>query len=333
VPSLRAIAGILVLLAGLSVAAEEGTDGGSTGRPNGFSLEGASVPVGSILPGGPRRDGIRSVDEPRFAAADDVTWVAPDTQVIGIEIDGEARAYPVHLLEYHQIVNDAFGSRPVVVTYDPLSGTPVVFDARADGRALRFGVSGLIHESNFLLYDRETESLWSQLLGRAITGPLKGVGLRRIRSRQESYAVWRRRHPETRVLERPFPKRIDYRYSRFEDYWISETIPFPVSHRDERFHPKAGVLGVTAGDRSRAYLGPVVVEAGGRIVDELDGHRILIAYDVAASSFSWEIPEALDVQDAYWFAWKTFHPDTEVWLPEDPPAGDEPRAGPEDDAP
>jgi hypothetical protein len=283
---------------------------------NGFSIQGASVPVGAILEGGPRRDGIRSVDEPRFVGAEAATWVAADSQVIGVEIEGDARAYPVHLLEYHQIVNDEFAGKPVVVTYDPIAGTPIAFAASVAGQALHFGVSGLIYESNFLLYDRESESLWSQLLGQAISGPKKGARLRRIRVRQEAFAVWRHRHPETRVLERPMPKRIDYRYSRFQDYWISETVPFAVSARDDRFHPKAGVLGVVVDGAARAYLGPVLTELGGRIVDEFHGHRIRIAYDVAASSFSWEIPDEIEVTDAYWFAWKAFHPDTEVWQPE-----------------
>lgn len=283
---------------------------------NGFSVDGAAVPVEAILAGGPERDGIRSVDEPRFAEVEAATWATPHTQVIGLEIDGDARAYPIHLLEYHQIVNDEFSGRPVAVTYDPIAGTPIVFDARVDGEPLQFGVSGLLYESNFLLYDRSSESLWSQFLGRAVSGPKQGTRLRRIRSRQESLAAWRQRHPRTRVLERPLPKHIDYRYSRFHEYWISDTVPFPVSVRDDRFHPKAGVLGVVAGGKSRAYLGPVLTAAGSRIVDEFEGHRIRIAYDVAASSFSWEIPDEIEVTDAYWFAWKTFHPDTEVWQPE-----------------
>ena len=118
------------------------------------------------------------------------------------------------------------------------------------------------------------------------------------------------------MLERPFPKKIDYRRSPFEHYWVLDTVPHPVSSRDERFHQKAGVLGVSLGGKARAYLGPVLTAAGGRIVDEFQGHKIRIAYDVGTSAFSWEIPEEVEVTDAYWFAWKVLHPDTEVWLPE-----------------
>lgn len=297
--------------------------GPALGEPvlNGFDVGDASV---SVVSGMPVRDGIRSVDSPTFAPAAEASWVASDTQVIGIEIGGVARAYPVHLMEYHQIVNDDFAGRPVAVTYGPLSGTPVAYDASVGGERLEFGVSGLIHESNFLMYDRSGEGLWSQFLGQAVTGPKMGTKLARIRLRQEAFAVWLGRHPETTVLERPLPKRIDYRYSPFQDYWISDKVPFPVSTKDDRFHPKAGVLGVMVDAKARAYLGPVVTAAGGRIVDDFHGHRVLIAYDVEASSFSWEVPDEVQVSDAYWFSWKTFHPDTEVWQAEAEPtkAGD-----------
>ena len=283
---------------------------------NGFSLADASVPVAQLVAGGPPRDGIQSVDAPRFTNAEESRTVRAGTPVIGVEVGGEARAYPVHLLEYHQIVNDDFSGRKVAVTYDPLSGTPVVFDATVEGDPLEFGVSGLLYESNFLLYDRESDSLWSQMLGRAIAGPKQGQELRRLRAYQLPFGAWLERHPDTQVLERPLPKRIDYRRSPFEQYWVKDEIPHPVSSRDDQFHQKAGVLGVSVGGKSRAYLGPLVLEAGGRIVDEFEGRKIRVAYDVDSSAFLWEIPDDVDVTDAYWFSWKTFHPDTEIWRPE-----------------
>lgn len=282
---------------------------------NGFDLKAAAVPRGLILAGGPPRDGIRSVDAPSFVKAEEAVWVVADTPVIGVVVGETARAYPVHLLEYHQIVNDRIGEQAFAVTYDPLSGSPLVFDATVDGQRLEFGVSGLVYESNFLLYDRQTQSLWSQLLGEAVSGPLKGTKLVRLRCRQEAFGVWQHRHPESSVLERPELKKIDYRHSPFSAYWVSKKIAYPVSTTDERFHPKELVLGVEAGGEARAYLGSLMVEAGGRVVDEVGGHKIHIAYDVDVGAFSWKAPEGVEVTDAYWFAWKTFHPDTEIWTP------------------
>jgi hypothetical protein len=279
---------------------------------NGFDLSDVSVKR-ELIRAGTKRDGIKAVDQPVFVSLAETRVVAQSTPVIGIAVAGDARAYPVHLLEYHQIVNDTVGGRPVVVTYDPLAGTPLVFGAVVGGVHLHFSVSGLVYESNFLLYDRETNSLWSQFLGQAIAGPQKGTRLERIRTRQEAFAAWAQREPKTTVLERPFPKRIDYRYSPFSDYWISETVPFPVSSKDDRFHPKDGVLGVEVGGKTRAYLGSVLPTVGGRIVDKIAGRKIRIAYDGEASAFSWEAPDDVRVTDAYWFSWRAFHPDTEVW--------------------
>jgi len=287
-------------------------------RDNGFDLTNALVPRREIIAGGPPRDGIRAVDAPEFATPSDATWVAPENLVIGIEHGGDAHAYPVHILEYHQVVNDAVGGTPIVVTYDPLAGAAVAFVAPLDGerRPARFGVAGLVFQSHALVYDRASESLWSPLRGAAIAGPRRGAKLDRLQVRQEAWAVWQHRHPATRVLARPDPKRIDYRYSPFRSHWVSESIPFPVSARDDRYHPKELALGLEVAGRTRAYLGSVLTAAGGRIADEFAGHRIRIEYDGAVGAFSWQAPDDVYVVDAYWFAWKAFHPDTEVWSAE-----------------
>jgi len=188
-----------------------------------------------------------------------------------------------------------------------------VFRRRAGERTLRFGVSGLIYQSNFVLYDLETESLWSQLRGEAIAGPLAGGRLERVVARQEPLGAWLLRHPDSKVLVRPLPRRIDYRYSPFSAYWVSETVPFPVAAEDSRYHPKEVVLGVELDGAERAYLGSILTAAGGRIVDDFRGHKIRVAYDGESGTFAWEGPAALRFTDAYWFAWKAFHPETEIW--------------------
>ena len=293
-------------------------DGAPSPELNGFLIERHAVPRDQILAGGPPRDGIRSVDEPSFVAPREASWVAPTTPVLGVAIGGEARAYPVHVIEYHQVVNDELAGVPVVVTFDPLTGTPRAYRRRVDGRSLQFGVSGLVYTSNFLLYDRQSESLWSQFLGTAISGPLARRTLERVRIRQEPFALWLKRHPNTRVLARPAPKHIDYRYSPFTTYWVTRKIPFPVPATDHRYHPKEVMLGVEVNDRQRAYLGSLLTAAGGRIVDEFQGRKIRISYDTQLNTFSWEAPDDARVTDAYWFAWKAFHPDTEIWNDRNP---------------
>ncbi len=289
---------------------------------NGFSLEELVVERDSIRAGGPERDRIRSVDAPEFVPPPEATWNPPQVPVIGVAVGDVAHAYPVHLLEYHQVVNDELAGVPVVLSYDPLTGVPKAYRRKIAAKAkevpgadkvLEFGVSGLLYDGQFLLYDRETESLWAQFEGRAVAGPMAGTRLEEIRVHQEPLGIWFQRHPGTLVLARPELRRIDYRHSPYETYWVSEKIPFEVKARDERFHPKEVVLGVTVNGKSRAYLGSIVTAEGGRIVDEIEGRKLRIVYDSDSGTFVWEAPEDVAVTDAYWFAWKAFRPDTEIW--------------------
>jgi hypothetical protein len=138
--------------------------------------------------------------------------------------------------------------------------------------------------------------------------------------RVETLGVWRSRHPNTLVMKLPPDRRIDYRYSPYSSYWVSGKVPFPVEHADARIHPKEIVLGARVGDVSRAYLATVVERRGGRVVDEIAGHRVRIEFDSDAGTFSWEAPAEVELTSAYWFAWKNFQPDTELWNVEFEPA-------------
>jgi hypothetical protein len=290
---------------------------------NDFDLQGARVPREDIRAGLPSRDGIESVDAPEFVSVKEARWVTERNPVLGVAVGEEAHVYPVHLIEPHQIVNDELGGVSVVVTYDPLTAVPRAYRRDVEGRKLTFGVSGLIYNSNFLLYDRETESLWIQFTGEAIAGPLAGKKLERIPIRQELLGTWLSRHPRSRVLSRPLPTRIDYRHSRYERYMVEDKIISPVKARDDRFHAKELVLGVVVEGRARAYLGSLVTKAGGRVEDELEGRSIAIVYSTDDGIYGYQVAEGVDVTEAYWFAWKAFHPDTEVWNDPDRPSGAE----------
>ena len=310
--SLRLVGRVLPLLVALGASGEEFATP-STDSANGFDVSKRVVPRESIRAGGPARDAIRSVDSPEFVKPAEAVWAPAPVPAIGVVLGGEARAYPVHLMEYHQVVNDSIGGIPVVITYDPLTGVPRAFERSVDGQRLHFGVSGLIHRAQFLLYDRETESLWAQYEGRAIAGPLAGSKLESIQVRQEPVGAWLQREPATTVLARPDRMRIDYRYSPFQAYWVSEAVPVQVDARDDRYHPKEVALGVERNGKTRVYLGSILTAEGGRIVDEFEERRIRVAYDSKSGTFLWEAPDDVRVTDAYWFAWKSFHPDTEIW--------------------
>lgn len=314
----RALACALAVLAAAPVAAEKEGKGDAF---NGFTITRQTVDRDEIVRGGPPRDGIRSIDAPRFVPSDQATWVDDSTPVLGVVVKGDARAYPVHVMDYHQIANDVVGGLPLAVTWDPLTGAPIAFERTIDGRVLSFGVSGLLYNSGFLMYDRETESLWSQFLGKAVSGPLAGKTLRRVRIRQEDLTSWRTRVDSTRVLERPAPEKIDYRFSPFERYMLENGARYPVKARDQRFHAKELVLGVVADGKARAYLGSVLTREGGWVEDVFQGRKIQIDYSTELSVFRWEAPDDVEVTEAYWFAWKAFHPDTEIWKLEESAQG------------
>lgn len=283
-----------------------------------FELTNLQVAPGSIIAGGPEKDSIRSVDAPEFATLEKATWVGRETDLVGAALGSEAHAYPVRMLEYHQIVNDVLDGVPVIVTYDPLAGAPFAYKRTVDGKPLVFGVSGLLYNHNLLMFDRATDSLWSQFLGKAIAGPLAGKELERLPVRQETGAAWVSRHPETLVLRHPDPEHIEYLFSPFQSYWIQDRILHPVQAKDERYHAKELVLGVQVGDATRAYLGSIVTREGGSVEDEFGGKKIQLYYDSDTGTYNWEVDEGVKVVESYWFAWKAFHPETEIWRDELP---------------
>ena len=280
---------------------------------NGFLLSPASIPADEILPGGPPRDGIPALVDPTAVPAADAPW-RDDQAVIGVARNGEARAYPIALLNWHELVNDELGGEPILVSYCPLCGTGLVFDREVAGEARTFGVSGLLYQSDLLLYDRETESLWSQLSSTAVTGNARGTRLRVIRSAQLPWGAWKARHPETTVLSLETGHRRDYTRSPYGDYALSERIYFPAP-LDPRYHPKMPTLGLRrVGGATRAYPAVEVVNAGGRVEDRLEGHRVVVSYDPDARVFDVEAPPELEVIEGYWFAWAAFHPETSVFV-------------------
>src|SRR5206468_3246489 len=163
---------------------------------NGFDLSKATVRQDEILPGGPPRDGIPAIDQPRFVKPGEASFLREDDRIVGVKVDNEKRAYPLRILAWHEIVNDQIGDRAIAVTYCPLTGTGIVFDRRVNGRKLTFGVSGLLYQSNLLMYDRETESLWPQVAMKAVSGSQVGAELRWLPSEHTTWRAWREAHPD-----------------------------------------------------------------------------------------------------------------------------------------
>jgi hypothetical protein len=287
----------------------------ATGKSvNGFELKPSSVPLHEILRGAPR-DRIPALDHPITLAADSASatvW-SDGERVVGVVVAGEARAYPIAILTWHELVNDDLGGRPILVSYCPLCGTAMVFDRSVGGRVERFGVSGLLYQSDLLMFDRRGESLWSQISATAVTGPSLGQRLGLIRSRVMRWGDWKRAHPSTTILSPRTGHARDYDVSPYADYERSNSLFFP-ARKDRRYHLKEPTLGLRVpGGAARAYPAKEIRSAGGRVEEEFAGARVSIAWDPAREQFTAEAPSPIEVVEGFWFAWAAFHPNTTVF--------------------
>ena len=280
---------------------------------NGFDLDDPLVAEDQIQRGGPPRDGIPSIDEPKFIAAADADFLKGDDRVLGLVINNEARAYPLAILNWHEIVNDSFTGLAVMVSFCPLCGTGMAFEPEPPVR--EFGVSGLLYNSDVLLYDRETGSLWSQIMAKAINGPLKGKRLKQLPLSHTSWQDWKTKHPDSRVLSTNTGYKRDYSKSPYEGYEKSDQIFFPVASSDQRFHNKEWVLGVKIDGIYKAYPFSELEKADRPVKDTISGQRIEVIFDRENNTASARDEQGMDINMvmAYWFAWVAFHPDTEVF--------------------
>ena len=280
---------------------------------NGFDLTDATIPPELIRAGGPPKDGIPAINNPVFETAESAGWLKGDDRVIGLSIDGIARAYPIAILNWHEIVNDRFGEQAVVVSFCPLCGTGMVFDSEVKGETQRFGVSGLLFESDVLLYDQSTNSLWSQIWMQAVSGPLKGTELELLPAEHTSWHDWRTRYPETTVLSRETGFARDYSRNPYLGYELTQRTYFPVQNTSDAFHGKSWVLGVILNGEAKAYPFERLAQREGRFTDQLGGESIELEFDAQnQTARAWRKGELLPTIQAYWFAWYAFYPESAV---------------------
>jgi hypothetical protein len=226
-------------------------------------FEKASVDFSEIVSGGPGKDGIPSIDAPKFIPAGDETSLGKDEPVIGLALNGDARAYPLRILIWHEIVNDTVGGVPVTVTYCPLCNSAIVFERTVAGRVLDFGTTGKLRNSDLVMYDRQTESWWQQFTGSAIVGKMTGTELKSVPARLESFALFKKRHPEGKVLlagnrnARPYGVNPYVRYD-------SRAAPYPLFKgappRD--INPMARVISLKIGGKPHAVTMGLVSREG-----------------------------------------------------------------------
>jgi hypothetical protein len=306
------------------------------GVPHAIRLE-------EIAWGGVAVDGIPALDNPKLIAAEAATYLNPGDPVFGVEINADARAYPLRIANWHEMLNDIVGDVPVSLAYCTLCGAGILFDGRVAGRdrPFTFGSSGLLYRSNKLMYDRQTDTLWNQFTGPPAVGPLVGSGivLTPLPVTLTTWTQWRMRHPGTRVLS------LDTGYVRdygpgvaYRDYFTSPELMFPALFKDKRLSRKDLIFGIRVPGGVKAW--PLADFAGGALLHDRvglvdvvlvgdpkglgarayrsDGRRFkraAVADELVSGGRHWRVTEAallgpdgeslprLPGHVAYWFAW------------------------------
>ena len=283
----------------------------------GFDTSRHSIPIDDIYDEGPGKDGIPAILHPKFISAKeaDKTFLKKHDRVLGYVHNGQARAYPIKILNWHEIVNDRVGGTSIVVTYCPLCGTGMVFDPQVKGRKLTFGVSGLLYQSDMLFYDHQTESLWSQIKSEAVTGKLTGARLKLLSSKHTNWASWKANHPGTRVLSDKTGYRRDYDRDPYQGYETSERLMFDVDQKSRKYHPKEKVIGIELGGVTKAYPFSELNKLKSPVKDVLGKTPIRIFYDHRSKTAFIRDEEDGEMPSVagFWFAWYAFHPETRIF--------------------
>ncbi|MGI8774124.1 MAG: DUF3179 domain-containing protein [Actinomycetota bacterium] len=259
---------------------------GDVGGPFSFA-EGQPEPeplvdVSEITSGGPPPDGIPPIDDPKFASVGEVTWLTEKEPVMVLEIEGDARAYPLQVMTWHEIVNDTVSGVPVTVTFCPLCNTAYGYvRPEVNGEVTTFGTSGSLYHSNLVMYDRASESWWPQALGEAVVGPLTGARLERIPTQIASWEDFRSEFPDGKVLSRDtgFDRR--YGENPYPGYDNTDNEPFLFTGEvDGRLAAVERIIGIEEGDEVVAFPYFRLHEAGTgettAINDKIDGRPVAV---------------------------------------------------------
>lgn len=268
-----------------------------------------------IRSGGPPQDGIPSIDNPEFVSASAADqWIGDNELVLALTHEGVKRVYPFQILVWHEIVNDTVAGDPIVVTYCPLCGSGIAYERTIDGEPVEFGTTGRLYNSNLVMYDRRTDTWWTQIDGLAIVGERTGEELTEVSVDTVTWGEWKAAHPDSEVLSRDTGHNRPYGNDPYGSYYEDTYLMFPVENEDSRIHPKTVIFGIEVDGEYKAYR-EEDVKARGSFEDTVAGVRIRIERDEAGVvTFSnLETGEELVKERDFWFAWYAFHPETTVF--------------------
>jgi hypothetical protein len=273
------------------------------------------VDPNKILSGGPPKDGIPSIDNPKYVTVDEADeWIADNELVLAIIYKGVKRVYPLQIMVWHEIVNDDIAGDPLLITYCPLCGSGIAFERTLNGEEVEFGTSGKLYNSNLVMYDRMTNTYWTQIGGQAIVGELTGMKLTPVSIETVVWRDWKAVHSNSEVLSQETGFIRPYGRDPYGSYYEDSLLFFPVEESDDRIHPKTVIFGIEVDGVFKAYREDDLKELG-EIEDTVGGVNVKVERDEAGivkisnQDTGTEIVKERD----FWFAWYAFHPETELY--------------------
>jgi len=279
-----------------------------------------SIPLDEILQGCPSKDCIPSIDAPSYESITEAEdWLDDAAPGIAFSRGDTHRFYPYDILVSHELVNDVVEGERVLVSYCPLCLTAVVFDPVVEGERVEFGVSGLLWKANLIMYDRKTETFWSQVLGEAVMGPLTGTKLTKLPSDQIRFRNWKQAFPGGEVLAKEFLSGFGRGNPYAETHLdVSGTALSFARPDDDRLPFGAHVFGILVNGKAKGYY-ISAVRAAGTVRDEFEGKTIELRYDSTLDVVRmFEImsdgtEKRINPLSGFWFSWAEAHPETELY--------------------
>lgn len=276
-----------------------------------------------IRSGGPPKDGIPSIDNPKYVSvAEADAWIEDNELVLALNYKGVKRIYPLQIMVWHEIVNDKIAGDAILVTYCPLCGSGIAYESKiiVNGKeqVSEFGTSGKLYNSNLVMYDRETDTYWSQIDGKAIVGELTGQELKEISIDTIVWRDWKNSELSSgsEVLSQDTGFNRNYGRDPYGSYYEDSFLFFPVENEDDRIHPKTVIFGIELDGEFKAYKEDDLITEK-VIEDEFAGTKIMVERDEVGivKVTNLETGEEIVKERDFWFAWYAFHPDTELYEP------------------
>jgi hypothetical protein len=269
----------------------------------------SDYPIKDIHQGCPAVDCIPSIDKPEFIKASQVDFIGDDDLIMAVTVGNQTRVYPTTTLQQHEIVNDQIGDVPFAVTYCPLCGTGVAFSRQVNGKVVEFGVSGVLHGSDLVMYDRKNKNLWQQLTGKAFAGPNRGYQLKTLPVIMTDWKTWKPRHLNSMVLSNSKDKIKDH-YSQYRN---SDKVMFG-GVTDPRIKPKRVVIGFKVNTQAVA-IDLDLIKKRRHFELKVDDTVLRIQYlsDGEIVIQNKADKTLYELHRSYWFAWYTFNPQTRLF--------------------